>query len=135
MVPYSGIASAQVKAFEEKAQWLPNTCALLHVEWNENEGHVRVKVRRQFLLRDSVDAVISLNRQNFRKLWRFEFLGEIGMDASGLAREWFQLVTEELFNPDMGLWLSSSVNQIAWKSTQQAVRTYGSLCVPFFLPN
>ena len=110
LVTYSDIANAQVKMFEEKAQWFQDTCAQLCVEWNE--GHMRMNVRRQFLLGDSVDAVMSLSRKDLRKLWRFEFIGEMGIDAGGLAREWFQLVSEEIFDPDMGLWQSSAVNQM-----------------------
>lgn len=110
LVTYSDIASAQVKLFEEKSQWFQDTCAQLCVEWNE--GHMRMNVRRQFLLGDSVDAVMSLSRKDLRKLWRFEFIGEMGIDAGGLAREWFQLVSEEIFDPDMGLWQSSAVNQM-----------------------
>ena len=110
LVSYEDIADAQVKAFEEKAEWFQRTCAQLCVEWNE--GHMRMNVRRQFLLGDSVDAVMSLSRKDLRKLWRFEFIGEAGIDAGGLAREWFQLVTQEIFDPDMGLWQSSTVNQM-----------------------
>mmetsp|Transcript_9210 Transcript_9210/g.14159 ORF Transcript_9210/g.14159 Transcript_9210/m.14159 type:complete len:770 (-) Transcript_9210:205-2514(-) len=111
LVSYGQIANAQVKPFEEKADWFQETCAQLCVEWNE--GHMRMNVRRAFLLGDSVDAVMSLSRKDLRKLWRFEFIGEMGIDAGGLAREWFQLVTEEIFDPDMGLWQSSAVNQMS----------------------
>lgn len=110
LVTYSDIADAQVKGFEEKAQWFHEKCTLLAVEWNE--GHMRMNVRRQYLLEDSVDAVMSLSRRDLRKLWRFEFIGEMGIDAGGLAREWFQLVTSEIFDPDMGLWQSSEANQM-----------------------
>lgn len=55
---------------------------------------------------------MSLSRKDLRKVWRFEFIGEMGIDAGGLAREWFQLVTEEIFDPDMGLWQSSATNQM-----------------------
>lgn len=110
LVTYSDIANTQVKGFEEKADWFQQTCAALCVEWNE--GHMRMNVRRQYLLGDSVDAVMSLSRKDLRKLWRFEFIGEAGIDAGGLAREWFQLVTQEIFDPDMGLWQSSQVNQM-----------------------
>lgn len=58
---------------------------------------------------------MSLSRADLAKIWRFEFLGETGIDAGGLAREWFQLVTEEIFNPDMGLWLPSASNQMAMR--------------------
>jgi len=110
VVGYTEIAQAQVKNFEEKAEWFQEKCAMLCVEWNE--GHMRMNVRRTFLLGDSVDAVMSLSRKDLRKLWRFEFIGEQGIDAGGLAREWFHLVTEEIFDPDMGLWQSSETNQM-----------------------
>lgn len=111
IVNYSDIAEAQVKDFEEKAQWFQDTCAQLSVEWNE--GHMRMNVRRQYLLGDSVDAVMSLSRKDLRKLWRFEFIGEMGIDAGGLAREWFELVVKEIFDPDTGLWMSSTSNQMS----------------------
>jgi hypothetical protein len=110
IVTYSEIADAQVKTFEEKTTWFQEKCLHLGVEWNE--GHMRMNVRREFLLEDSVDAVMSLSRRDLRKLWRFEFIGEAGIDAGGLAREWFQLVTSEIFDPDMGLWQSSDANQM-----------------------
>jgi hypothetical protein len=111
LVTYTDLANAQVKNFDEKAQWFQDTCAKLCVEWNE--GHMRMNVRRAFLLGDSVDAVMSLSRKDLRKLWRFEFIGEMGIDAGGLAREWFELVCREIFDPDMGLWMSSTTNQMS----------------------
>jgi hypothetical protein len=111
LVTYSDLAEAQVKDFGEKAEWFQDTCTQLCVEWNE--GHMRMNVRREFLLGDSVDAVMSLSRKDLRKMWRFEFIGEMGIDAGGLAREWFQLVTSEMFDPDMGLWQSSATNQMS----------------------
>jgi hypothetical protein len=110
LVTYSEIADAQVRGFEEKALWFQEKCKLLRVEWNE--GHMRINVRRNFLVEDSVDAVMSLNRKDLRKVWRFEFIGEMGIDAGGLAREWFELVTKEVFDPDMGLWMQSEANQM-----------------------
>jgi hypothetical protein len=110
VVTYADIAEAQGKGFEDKCAWFQDRCHRLAVEWNE--GHMRINVRRDFLLEDSVDAVMSLSRRDLRKLWRFEFIGEMGIDAGGLAREWFQLVTQEIFDPDMGLWQSSEANQM-----------------------
>ena len=55
---------------------------------------------------------MSLSRADMRKRWRIEFVGEPAIDSGGVTREWFQLVTEQIFNPDLGLWLSSVNNQI-----------------------
>ena len=77
------IAVAQMKPYNEKIQWFQDTCAQLYVEWNE--GHLRMNVRHDFLLSDSMEAVMSLSRKNLRKVWRFEFIGEQGIDAGGVG--------------------------------------------------
>ena len=110
LITYSDIAGAQVKTFDEKVKWFQDTCEDLRVDWKE--GHMCMNVRREYLLSDSIEAVMSLSRKDLRKVWRFEFIGEMGIDAGGLAREWFQLVTEEIFDPDKGLWQSSATNQM-----------------------
>ena len=37
-----------------------------------------------------------------------EYIGEDDLDARQLAKEWFELVTTEVFNPDLGLWKMST---------------------------
>jgi hypothetical protein len=111
LVTYGDLSRAQMKSFDEKTEWFQETCEKLCVEWNE--GHMRMNIRRQYLLGDSVDAVMSLSRKDLRKVWRFEFIGEMGIDAGGLAREWFELVCQEIFDPDTGLWTSSATNQMS----------------------
>ena len=123
LVSYSDIATAQMKSYEDKIQWFQDTCAQLCVEWNE--GHMRMNVRREYLLSDSIEAVMSLSRKDLRKVWRFEFIGEAGIDAGGLAREWFELVTEEVFDPDMGLWQTSATNQMCMQINPAS----GKFCV------
>lgn len=110
LVSFTDIAAAQVKDYADKIQWFQDTCAQLCVEWNE--GHMRMNVRRDFLLSDSMAAVMSLSAKDLRKVWRFEFIGEAGIDAGGLAREWFELVTNECFDPAMGLWQPCATNQM-----------------------
>jgi hypothetical protein len=105
------IADIQVKGFKEKADWFQSTCAQLCVDWNE--GHMRLNLRRQFLLNDSVDAIMSLSRKDLRKSWRFEFIEGAGMytEGEGLACEWFQLVTHNIFDPDIGLFVAAKSSQ------------------------
>lgn len=33
-----------------------------------------------------------------------EFEGEQGMDEGGISKEFFQLIVEEIFNPDYGIY-------------------------------
>ncbi|EJK45378.1 hypothetical protein THAOC_36008 [Thalassiosira oceanica] len=110
LVSYQDIANVQNKSFEDKIQWFQETCSQLCAEWNE--GHMRMNVRREYLLSDSMEAVMSLGRKDLRKVWRFEFIDEAGIDDGGLAREWFELVTDKVFDPDMGLWQTSASNQM-----------------------
>lgn len=109
LLSYADIANIQGKSLEEKTTWFQGICSQLTATWEE--GHVKIVVRRHSLLSDSVDAVMSLGREDLRKRWRVEFLGEPAIDAGGVTREWFQLVTEQIFDPDFGLWLSSINNQ------------------------
>jgi len=115
IVGYAEIAAAHdKKKFEDKAEWFQTICRdRLRIDWSE--GHMKIKIRRDHLLHDSIEAVMSLSPTDMRKIWRFEFLGEVAIDAGGLQREWFQLVTEQLFDPDMGLWLPSASNQMAMR--------------------
>jgi len=111
LVTYSQLAEAQGKNFDDKIVWFQATCAKLVVHWSD--GHMRINVRRSNLLEDSLKAVMSLYRKDLRKVWRFEFIGEMGIDAGGLTREWFELVCLEIFDPDKGLWMSSTTNQMS----------------------
>lgn len=110
VVDYAEIAMVQRQTFDEKSAWLQRTCKKLGIPWEE--GHMRICVRREHLLADSIKAVMSLGRDDMKKIWRFEFMGEEGIDAGGLAKEWFLLVTQAIFDADSGLWLSNSSNQM-----------------------
>jgi hypothetical protein len=111
LVSYNQIVNAQVLPFEQKAEWFQDTCArILKVPWSA--GHMQMNVRRESIVVDSLNCILTMNKKDLRKHWRFHFLGEPGIDAGGLTRIWFQLVTEEIFNGDMGLWQSSAVNQM-----------------------
>ena len=68
-------------------------------------------MNRSSLLQDSMDAICSIEPEHMKKIFRFEFIGEPALDAGGVAREWFSLVSEQLFNPNCGFFLYSAVNQ------------------------
>ena len=107
---YSEIADAHVMTFAEKSKWFRQKCDLLRYPWEE--GSLRIFVRRSNLLEDSVDAIAPLSRKEMRMVWRVEFIGEKGIDAGGLSREWFDLATKNIFDPNWGLWQSSATNQM-----------------------
>lgn len=71
-----------------------------------------IKVRRKSILEDSYRGIMT-NLQKVdllkTKLW-IEFDGEVGLDYGGLAREWFYLISKEMFNPYYGLFEYSAMD-------------------------
>jgi hypothetical protein len=78
---------------------------------------VLVTCRRQYLLGDSVDAVMSLSRKDLRKLWRFEFIGEMGIRSSssidGPIGVTFRIIYCKLFGMLLGLALRKTLEVTA----------------------
>ncbi|XP_066245931.1 E3 ubiquitin-protein ligase Nedd-4 isoform X3 [Euwallacea similis] len=70
-----------------------------------------LKVRRRSILEDSFRMITTVNRVDLlkTKLW-VEFEGEVGLDYGGLAREWFYLLSKEMFNPYYGLFEYSAMD-------------------------
>ncbi|XP_008195852.1 E3 ubiquitin-protein ligase Nedd-4 isoform X3 [Tribolium castaneum] len=70
-----------------------------------------IKVKRRSILEDSFRVITSVPRVELlkTKLW-IEFEGEVGLDYGGLAREWFYLLSKEMFNPYYGLFEYSAMD-------------------------
>lgn len=49
------------------------------------------------------------NPADLKKQLYVEFEGEQGVDEGGVSKEFFQLVVEEIFNPDIGKYLSDVI--------------------------
>ncbi|XP_058804141.1 E3 ubiquitin-protein ligase NEDD4 isoform X2 [Phymastichus coffea] len=78
---------------------------------NNVPNKFEIKVQRTNILEDSYRIISSVNRVDIlkTKLW-VEFEGEIGLDYGGLAREWFFLLSKEMFNPYYGLFEYSAMD-------------------------
>uniref|UniRef100_A0A672IPX1 E3 ubiquitin-protein ligase n=1 Tax=Salarias fasciatus TaxID=181472 RepID=A0A672IPX1_SALFA len=70
-----------------------------------------MKLRRNAVFEDSYRRILSVKRPDLLKarLW-VEFEGEKGLDYGGLAREWFFLMSKEMFNPYYGLFEYSATD-------------------------
>lgn len=67
---------------------------------------ILVKVRRDHLIDDALvelEMVAMENPTDLKKQLVVEFEGEQGVDEGGVSKEFFQLVVEEIFNPDYGM--------------------------------
>ncbi|KAM8972896.1 E3 ubiquitin-protein ligase NEDD4 isoform 2-T2 [Pelodytes ibericus] len=70
-----------------------------------------MKLHRTTILEDSYRRVIAVKRPDVLKarLW-IEFDSEKGLDYGGVAREWFFLISKEMFNPYYGLFEYSATD-------------------------
>jgi hypothetical protein len=62
-----------------------------------------VRVRRNHLVEDAMDEISRQLRKDLFKPLRVHFIGEEGIDAGGVKKEFFQLLVTELLCPDYGL--------------------------------
>lgn len=80
---------------------------------NNVPNKLEIKVRRDHIFEDSYRSItgVSSSRVDMlkTKLW-IEFSGEIGLDYGGVAREWFYLLSKEMFNPYYGLFEYSATD-------------------------
>lgn len=109
-INYQNLSSVAQLPYQQKVDWLRSQFNQLRVPWEV--GHIKLKVRRAHLLQDSVDGLETVDKDDMLKIFRFEFIGEPALDAGGVTREWYQILSEDLFNPDHGLFLYSGINQM-----------------------
>jgi hypothetical protein len=75
--------------FQTKEAWFRGKVSGLQIPWEE--GHIRINIRRSNLLVDAMEAFESIKKEDLRKTFRFEFVGEPGIDAGGVSREFYQV--------------------------------------------
>ncbi|KAJ5363921.1 uncharacterized protein N7496_009634 [Penicillium cataractarum] len=76
-----------------------------------------LKVRRECLVEDSMRAVsesVGAGSEEIKKGLRIEFVGEEGVDAGGLRKEWFLLLVREVFDPHHGLFIYDDDSQYCY---------------------
>lgn len=54
------------------------------------------------------------NPKDFRKQLYVEFIGEQGIDEGGVSKEFFQLIVEQIFNADYGMFIHQEDTNIVW---------------------
>ena len=97
--------------FADKCQWFRQQIdTRMRIKYEE--GHMEIVIRRENILQDSLLAFDSIKPANFRQFFRFEFSGEPGIDAGGVAREFYEVLSSEIFNPNFGLFTYSSTDQM-----------------------
>ena len=72
-----------------------------------------MEVNRNNLLDDTFKA-ISKENVNLKMPIKVKFSGEAGDDAGGPRKEFFMLMTSQLFNTDFGMFVAKMDNKVVW---------------------
>ncbi|XP_032511772.2 ubiquitin-protein ligase E3A isoform X1 [Danaus plexippus] len=78
---------------------------------------LRLKVRRSHIIDDALVELemIAMERAlDLKKQLVVEFEGEQGVDEGGVSKEFFQLVVEQIFNPDYGMFTHRQDSHTVW---------------------
>lgn len=87
------------------------------VEGQAANPYLRLKVRRDHLIDDALiglEMVAMESPSDLKKQLYVEFEGEQGQDEGGVSKEFFQLVVEEIFNPDIGMFTYDEHTKVFW---------------------
>lgn len=79
--------------------------------------YLKIKIRRDFLIDDTLaelELVAMSNPKDLKKQIFIEFDGEQGIDEGGVSKEFFQLIVEEIFNPDYGMFITNEETGTNW---------------------
>lgn len=98
--------------FQQKQAWFVQHTAALETPWEY--GHVQLEIDRSSLLHNSCEQLLWIAHDQIHQSMRIKFKDEPGIDAGGLEREWFTLVTQEIFRPTTRLFNSTHMANNAY---------------------
>ncbi|KAF5287693.1 hypothetical protein FQA39_LY15793 [Lamprigera yunnana] len=79
--------------------------------------YLRLRVRRDHIIDDALvelEMIAMENPIDLKKQLVVEFEGEQGIDEGGVSKEFFQLVIDEIFNPDYAMFTFQNETQTVW---------------------
>lgn len=79
--------------------------------------YLKLKVRRDHIIDDALvelEIIAMGNPKDLKKQLVVEFVGEQGIDEGGVSKEFFQMVVEEIFNPDYGMFIQQEGTRSVW---------------------
>ncbi|WEJ95619.1 E3 ubiquitin-protein ligase tom1 [Yamadazyma tenuis] len=99
--PFSMLVSnPKVLEFDNKKNYFDRK---LHEKKNEDKA-LAINVRRDQVFLDSYRALFFKSNDEFKNSrLDVNFKGESGIDAGGVTREWYQVLSRQMFNPDYAL--------------------------------
>ncbi|TMW64992.1 hypothetical protein Poli38472_009159 [Pythium oligandrum] len=94
--------------FQKKYAWFLERMSGLLKSWDE--GRIKLSVHRENILVESMEQLLGIQHEHLHYPLRIEFIGEVGIDAGGLQREWFSILFEKLLDDSLGLFMNCHRN-------------------------
>lgn len=71
------------------------------------------EIHRENILDDAMEKLCRV-KHNLKSPLRISFIGEEGADEGGVQKEFFQLVTKDIFNPYLDMFIPKNNNRVFW---------------------
>uniref|UniRef100_K3X0G7 HECT-type E3 ubiquitin transferase n=1 Tax=Globisporangium ultimum (strain ATCC 200006 / CBS 805.95 / DAOM BR144) TaxID=431595 RepID=K3X0G7_GLOUD len=94
--------------FPRKFAWFLERMGNLLKSWEE--GRIKLSVHRDNILVESMEQLLGIQVEHIHFPLRIEFIGEVGIDAGGLQREWFSILFSKLLDDSLGLFMNCHRN-------------------------
>ena len=95
----------RVLEFDTKVMWFRRRLARMRASGMRRTLELRVDRENVFM--DSYNRISRLRPRELQGPLRVTFAGERGIDAGGLTREWYHVISREMFNANYGLFRAS----------------------------
>ena len=83
-------------------------------EFSLEDPFFKLEIDRHRMLEETLAIIKKAKPKELRKHLRVKFKGEEGVDAGGVTKEFFQLLSEELFDVSSGMWTDKFGENITW---------------------
>merc|ERR1712142_1151143 len=83
-------------------------------------GDLAVHVRRDAVFEESFRELHRKSTEEWKNRFYIVFEGEEGQDAGGLLREWYVIISREIFNPNYALFKSSPGDRVTYTIYEQS---------------
>ena len=100
------VKNSKVLEFDNKRNYFTRKLHSRNNDTRHQHSSLQLAVRREQVFLDSFKSLYfkSADEMKYGKL-NIRFHGEEGVDAGGVTREWFQVLSRQMFNPDYALFI------------------------------
>ncbi|KHJ99297.1 hypothetical protein OESDEN_00722 [Oesophagostomum dentatum] len=100
--------------FDVKRKYFRKELSKMDGDRGFRRADVQVQVRRSQIFSDSFRELYRLRPNEWKHRFYIIFQGEEGQDAGGLLREWFSVITREIFNPNYALFITAPGDMVTY---------------------